>query len=74
MATRRYGASVGDQLESVTEGAGSAVASKNVELTVDCAATVVNDAGVQRKINKIEVLLILNLFEQYITRSNWPPV
>lgn len=74
MATRRFGANPGFQLESVTEAAGAATAVNNVELTVDCASTVVNDNGTTRKILKEEVLIILNLFEQYITRSNWPPV
>lgn len=74
MATRRYSLNVGDQLENVTEAAGAAVATKSVELTVDCAATVVNDSGATRKIFKNEVLIILELFQQYIIRSNWPPV
>lgn len=77
MATRLYGANPGYELESVTEAAGSATSAHNVELTVDCANTIVTDAsanGGARAISKNEVLIILNLFEQYITRSNWPPV
>lgn len=73
MATRLYGANPGYALESVTEGVGSATTSHNVELTVDLATTVVTDGGTTRAITKNEVLLILNLFEQYITRSNWLP-
>lgn len=74
MATRLYGANPGYNLEAVTEGVGSATSSHNVELTVDCSASIVNDGATTRKIFKEEVLIILNLFEQYITRSNWPPV
>lgn len=73
MATRIYGANPGFVLENVTEGVGSATASKNVELTVDLASTIVNDAGVTRTISKNEVLIILELFQQYIIRGIWPP-
>lgn len=73
MATRRYGANVDDNLEAVTEAVGSATASKNIELTVDLSTSIVLDNGATRGVYKNEVLLILNLFEQYITRSNWPP-
>jgi hypothetical protein len=73
MATRLYGANPGYNLEQVTEGVGSATSSHNVELTVDLATTVVNDNGTTRAIQKQEVLLILDLFAQYITRGNWLP-
>jgi len=73
MATRRYGANAGANLEGVTEAVGAAVVAKNVELTVDLANTVVNDSGTTRTISKNEVLIILELFEEYIVRSNWPP-
>lgn len=73
MATRLYGANVGYTLEQVTEGVGSPVSAHNVELTVDLAATIVTDSGATRAILKNEVLIILDLFEQYITRSNWLP-
>lgn len=73
MATRLYGANPGYQLESVSEGVGSATSSHDVELTVDLASTIVNDNGTTRTISKEEVLIILSLFEQYILRSNWPP-
>lgn len=73
MATRLYGANADYNLEQVTEAVGSPVAVHNVELTVDLANTAVNDSGTTRTISKVEVLLILELFEQYITRSIWPP-
>lgn len=73
MATRIYGANPGYHLEDVTEGVGSATASKNVELTVDLATSVVNDNGTTRSINKGEVLVILELFKEYIVHSNWTP-
>lgn len=73
MATRLYGANPGYQLESVTEGVGSATTSHNVELTVDLSSSIVTEGSSTRKILKEEVLIILNLFEQFITRSNWPP-
>lgn len=72
MATRLYGANVGYSLETVTEGVGSATTSHAVELTVDLA-NLVNDAGATRKIQREELLIILNLFSQYIERESWPP-
>ena len=73
MATRLYGANPGYVLENVTEQIGSATTAHNVELTVDLSAAIVNDSGATRTISKNEVLIILDLFEQYITRSIWPP-
>ena len=72
MATRLYGANVGYNLESVTEQAGSATTAHSIELTVDMA-TLVNDGGATRTIRKSELLIILNLFYQYIERETaWP--
>ncbi len=73
MATRLYGANADFNLEQVTEAVGSPTTAHGVELTVDLSAALVNDSGSTRTISKNEVLLILELFEQYITRSNWPP-
>lgn len=73
MATRLYGANPGYNLEQVTEAVGSPTTAHNVELTVDLAATIVNDSGSTRVISKQEVLIILCMFEQYIVRSIWPP-
>lgn len=74
MATRLYSIEPGANLESMTEAAGSAITTKHIELTVDCASTVVNDGTTTRKISKNEVLIALDLFAQYITRGSWPPV
>lgn len=73
MATRLYGANPGYEMESVTEGAGSATTSHNVELTVDLATSIVTVGSTTRTISKQEVLIILNLFEQHIVRGKWPP-
>lgn len=73
MATRRFGLSVGESLENVTEAVGSATAADNVELTVDIASTVVKEGGSTRTIYREEVLIILNILSQYITRVQWPP-
>lgn len=74
MATRRYSVDPGLHLEDVVEAAGIATVTKKIELTVDCATTVVTDNGATRAISKNEVLIALNLFSQYITRGSWPPV
>jgi hypothetical protein len=73
MATRLYGANVDANLEQVTEAVGNPTTAHNVELTVDLSAAIVTDSGATRTVSKNEVLLILELFEQYITRSIWPP-
>lgn len=74
MATRRYSVDPGKSLEDVVEAAGAATVTKSIELTVDCASTIVTDSGATRKISKEEVLFAVEEFRQYITRSNWPPV
>ncbi len=75
MATCLWGANVGATLEQVIEtNPGPATTSKNVELNVDLATTIVTDSGVTRAVLKNEVLLILNLFHQKIVRDNWPPI
>jgi len=73
MATRRYGLKVGESLEQVTEGVGAATSSDNVELTVDLATSIVTDGGTTRGILKSEVLIILEIFKEYIFQNNWPP-
>lgn len=73
MATRLYGLNPSQSLENVNESVGSATTARNVELTVDLANTIVSDSGTTRTISKNEVLLILEMFMQYIVRGNWPP-
>lgn len=63
MATRRYGLSRGETEFQVTEGVGSATASDNIELTVDLAAS----------LTKNEVILALEMLQNWIVKGNWPP-
>lgn len=72
MATKKYGANVGFSLEQVVSGAGAAT-TNNVELTVDLATSIVNDNGTTRAIQREEVLVIMELFIEYIVKSNWLP-
>lgn len=74
MSTQIIGGNPNYTLEQITNYTGSATTSHNVELTVDMATTIVKDSGATRQIQREELLLLLNLFEQYITRMNWPPV
>ena len=67
MATRRYSINKGDNEYQITEAVGAAVATKEIELTVDLA-TVTDVLG-----GKEAVLLALEDFTNYITRGNWPP-
>lgn len=73
MATRLYQISVGEGEFAVAEGAGSAVVSDTVELTVELASTAVNTGATTRTITKQEVLDALDKFKNHITKSNWPP-
>lgn len=73
MATRRYMINVGEQAEgsaSITEAVGAAVATKNIELTVDLAN--VKSGGTQPA-SKNDVLLALDQLRDYITTNIWPP-
>jgi hypothetical protein len=74
MSIMLLAAKAGYTLENVAAATGGALqsASNHVELQVNEAATIVNDAGTTRPISKSEVLLILELFEQYIVRMDWP--
>lgn len=63
MATRRYGISRGETDQQITEAAGAAVSSDNIELTVDLAVS----------LSKEDVLLALSKFESWIIKGNWPP-
>lgn len=73
MSTVLFAGSPGKSLETITVQTGGALQTANaVELQVNQATTVVNDNGTTRQIQKEEVLLLLNIFEQYIIRMNWP--
>lgn len=73
MSTWVVGGAVGASLETVYAQVGGALQSTGaVELQVNQATTVVNDTGTTRQITKNEVLILLNIFEQYITKMNWP--
>ena len=71
MATRLYKVSVGEGEFSVLDGAGSAVVSDTVELTVECSATAIGGA---RAISKQETLEALEKIKNHIVKNNWPPV
>lgn len=73
MATRRYSVNPGDGANQVTEAAGAAIATKNVEVTIELATTAVNDGGATRTIAKSEVLDALTKIKEHITKGNWPP-
>lgn len=76
MATRLYSVNPGDTEYSVVEAAGSAIVTKNIELTVNTSATLISDSNSptgSRAITKEEVLEALGKLENYILRSQWPP-
>lgn len=73
MATRRFKISPGKTEFQIVEEVGAATNSDTVELTVNLASTAVNDKGTTRTISKQEVLDALEMLENHIVKSNWPP-
>lgn len=73
MATRLYSVNPGDANNQVTEAVGSAVVTKNIEVTVELATTAVNDGAGTRALAKSEVLDALTKIQEHITKGNWPP-
>ena len=71
MATRRFMVNIGENAYNVTEAAGLATVSKNIELTVDFDASVPgNPTG---KVSREDVIQALAELEDYIMRDGWPP-
>ena len=73
MATRLYKISVGEGEFAVAEGAGSAVVSDTVEVTVELADTAVNEGATTRSVKKEEVLAALDKIKNHILKGNWLP-
>lgn len=76
MATRRYKINPGETNVNaqITEEVGAATNSKNIELTVDLAASYVyGPTGVLRAVTKQEVLDALDQLKEHITHRPWPP-
>ena len=64
MATRRYMVNPEDSTHTVTEAAGAAVASKNIELTVDWDGLA--SAGLSGQQARAQVMLALEKLHAYI--------
>ncbi len=60
MATRRYGISRGESEFSITEAAGAAVSSDNIELTVDLAVS----------LTKAEVLQLVDMIKNHMLKND----
>jgi GTP-dependent phosphoenolpyruvate carboxykinase len=73
MATRIYAINPGEGEFFVTEGVGSANATKNIEVTVNIANTVITQGGTTRSITREEVLEGLSKIENHIISGIWPP-
>lgn len=63
MATRRYGIKIGEAYTAVTEAAGAAVSSDDVELTADLA----------KVSTKEQLLLAIDQLRIWVIKGNWPP-
>jgi len=76
MSTLLMAASPGATLESldssgISTGSGMQT-SNSVELQINQATSMVNEGSSTRQIQKEEVLLLLNIFEQWLVRHSWP--
>lgn len=67
MATRRYMVNPQDATSQVTEAAGSAVASKYIEVTVDWDGLIA--AGLSGQQARLQVISALYRVEEYIEQS-----
>lgn len=74
MTTRRWSVAVGVNDTDVVEAAGIAVVTGPIEITADCASTVVYADGTTRKMTREEFLSGLENIKTYVMRNNWPPV
>jgi hypothetical protein len=74
MSTQIIGGNPGYSLEKITNYVGSPTTSHNVELTIDMATSIVNTGTTTRQIQKNEVIILIDLFKQYLERLNWPIV
>lgn len=63
MATRRYGISRGQHQSDITEAAGAAVSSDDIELTFDLT----------KSLTKEDIKLALDAFWAYIDKDTYPP-
>lgn len=63
MATRRYSLARGDTEFQVTEAVGAATATKSMEFTFDLASG----------LNRLDVLLALQMLENHILKGLFPP-
>lgn len=76
MATRLYSVNPEDNEFQITEAVGSANTTKNIELTVNLANSIITDSNVvggTRAISKNEVILALRKMLNYLEKSSWPP-
>ncbi len=73
MATRLYSLNPGDTLENLTEAAGPATTTKAIELNVDLSALSTDFGAANVAQGKLAVIVALEIFEQHIVRSLWPP-
>jgi hypothetical protein len=74
MATRRYSINPQDNDHQVTEAAGAAVVTKNIELTVDFDSLIAATPSMTGTQAKMQVLMALKKLHAHIeTRGVWPP-
>jgi hypothetical protein len=75
MATRLLSINPENSEFQVTEAVGSAVVTKNIELTINTAATIMTDGNSPtgtRALTREEVMTALEKLSNYIEKSLWP--
>ena len=74
MAVRLYAMAANGTLEGVIEGVGVANSAGVINLAIDLTTSGAYVAdGTTRAITKAEVILALDVLQQYIIRGNWVP-
>lgn len=74
MAVRLYAMGANGTLENVIEGVGVANSAGVINFAIDLTtAGAYNADGTTRAITKAEVILAMDVIQQYIIRSNWVP-
>jgi hypothetical protein len=73
MSIRIIGVQPCGNLESMSDYAGGAIVSNNIELNVAMATNIVSDGTGSRQISRGEVLLALEYMKEYVARMTWPP-
>lgn len=73
MSTFLLAGKAGQSLETISAGTGGSLqGTGDVELQINQATTAVTEGSGTRQLQREEVLILLNIYAQYIQRMTWP--